>query len=414
MTNKLIIILLALCFGAVAQVNLTGTVSDSISGSPIAGVVVSLKVLKISGTTNAQGQYIVNAAARVENAPAEIMSRSSLVGTHLRLAVTEPSPAVVELFSATGAKISTLFKNGNLQIGIYDINLFASGVAPGLYFIRVRVGNQSLIHRYLLMQTAVQSIVTNSLQPDAPQSAAKRVAVSALCLLCPKAIDTLAFSKAGYGPAAIPIFSYTGNNDAYLMASIATDTDGNVYQIITIGTQVWMAENLKTTRYNNGTSIPLVSDSALWMSLSEPGFCWYHNEPAAYKNTYGALYNWYAVNTGKLAPMGWHVPTNSDWTTLSTYLGGPSLAGGKLKETGTANWNSPNTGATNSTGFTALPGGARQPTGAFKSAGVYGGWWASAADTSFFEMDYNDAVVTQYSGTLVSHLFGLSVRCIRD
>lgn len=414
MTNKLIIILLALCFGAIAQVNLTGTVSDSISGSPIAGVVVSLKVLNISGTTNAQGQYLINAAASVENSPAEFISRSSLVGNHLRLAVTEPSPAAVELFSATGARISTLFKNENLQIGTYDINLFASGVAPGLYFVRVRVGNQSLIHRYLLMQTAVQSTVTNSIQPADQKNAAKRVAASALCLLCPKAIDTLAFSKTGYGPAAIPIFSYTGNNDAYLMASSVTDTDGNVYQIVTIGTQVWMAENLKTTRYDDGASIPLVSDSALWMSLSAPGFCWYYNEPATYKNTYGALYNWYAVNTGKLAPMGWHVPTNSDWATLITYLGGPSLAGGKLKEAGTANWNSPNTGATNSTGFTALPGGAREPTGAFKSAGVYGAWWASAADTSFCEMDYNDAAVTQYGGTLVSHLFGLSVRCIRD
>ena len=106
------------------------------------------------------------------------------------------------------------------------------------------------------------------------------------------------------------------------------DIDGNVYHTVTIGTQVWMVENLKTTKYNDGTAIPLVTDNTAWGALTTPGYCWYNNDSATYKNTYGALYNWYAVNTGKLAPTGWHVPTDSEWTVLTTYLGGQSVAGG--------------------------------------------------------------------------------------
>ena len=116
--------------------------------------------------------------------------------------------------------------------------------------------------------------------------------------------------------------------------------------------------NLKTTKYNDGTSIPNVTNDTSWSNLTTGAYCWYNND-VSYKNPYGALYNWYAVNTGKLAPKGWHVPSDAEWTTLITYLGGESIAGGKLKEAGTTHWLSPNTEATNSTGFSALPGGRR-------------------------------------------------------
>ncbi|MBI5010148.1 MAG: fibrobacter succinogenes major paralogous domain-containing protein, partial [Bacteroidia bacterium] len=136
-----------------------------------------------------------------------------------------------------------------------------------------------------------------------------------------------------------------------------SDIDGNVYQTVTIGTQVWMKENLKTTKLNDGIALPNVIDNAAWAALTTTGYCWYNNDATTYKSTYGALYNWYAVNTGKLCPIGWHVPSDDEWTLLTTFRGGYSVAGGKLKETGTLHWTSPNTGATNETGFTALPGG---------------------------------------------------------
>ncbi len=154
-----------------------------------------------------------------------------------------------------------------------------------------------------------------------------------------------------------------------------TDIDGNVYHTVTIGTQVWLVENLKTTRYNDGTSIPLVTDSAAWSNADTSAYCWYNND-IANKNTYGALYNWFTVNTGKLAIAGWHIPTDAEWTTLTDYLGGESIAGGKLKETGTTHWRSPNAGATNESGFTALPGGHRDVNGTFSAMGDDGFWWS--------------------------------------
>ena len=143
-----------------------------------------------------------------------------------------------------------------------------------------------------------------------------------------------------------------------------TDFDGNVYYTVTIGSQVWLAGNLKTVKYNDGTDIPLVTDKTAWGALTTPGYCWLNNDKATNKDTYGALYNYYVVdpaaNGGKnVCPTGWKVPTNDEWTALTTYLNGEAAAGGKLKEAGTAHWQTPNTGATNETGFTALPAGGR-------------------------------------------------------
>ena len=194
-----------------------------------------------------------------------------------------------------------------------------------------------------------------------------------------------------------------------------TDVDGNVYHTVTIGTQVWMVENLKVTKYKDGTAIPLVTDNTAWSNLTTAGYCWFTNDALTYKNTYGALYNWYTVNTGKLCPTGWHVPTDAEWTTLTTYLGGEIAAGGKLKETGTAHWLSSNTGATNESGFAGLPGGSRNTYGIFQTLGVLGYWWSSAeftTDTAWYRTlsySYGDAFRSNSAEG-----GGFSVRCVRD
>lgn len=194
-----------------------------------------------------------------------------------------------------------------------------------------------------------------------------------------------------------------------------TDIDGNVYNTVTIGTQVWMVENLKTTRYRDGTEIPNVIAATSWNGQTTGAYCWYNND-ASYKNTYGALYNWYAVNTGKLAPAGWHVPTDAEWTTLTTYLGSESIAGGKLKETGTSHWVTPNTGATNSTGFSAQPGGWRyNHDGSFCCMGYHANLWSSTAEDAtngnyrglYYEGDY-------VNRTYYNKQSAFSVRCIRN
>jgi len=204
-----------------------------------------------------------------------------------------------------------------------------------------------------------------------------------------------------------------GNNPTQPAPGLV-DIDGNVYHTVKIGTQVWMAENLKTTKFNDGTVIPLVTDSIAWSNLKTPGYCWY-DDSDSYKATYGALYNWYAVNTGKLAPTGWHVPTDSEWTVLTTFLGGTNVAGGKLKDTGTAYWDSPNTGATDEYGFTALPGGCRIFTGPFYYAGSLCYWWSATAHDATSAQDRALVSDNTYVGVYFNdYQYGLSVRCVRD
>jgi uncharacterized protein (TIGR02145 family) len=184
------------------------------------------------------------------------------------------------------------------------------------------------------------------------------------------------------------------------------DIDSNVYKTVKIGNQTWMAENLKVTKYNDGEVIPNVTDIA-WALLTTPGYCWYNND-ISNKNIYGALYNWYTVNTGKLCPSGWHVPSDAEWKELKDYLG--YEAGSKLKETDTTHWNSPNTGATNETGFLALPGGIRSFS--FHSIGLMGLWWSVTAKDTAQAWSY--AIHNNLFRTENYVESGLSVRCIKD
>jgi uncharacterized protein (TIGR02145 family) len=195
-----------------------------------------------------------------------------------------------------------------------------------------------------------------------------------------------------------------------------TDIDGNVYHTVTIGTQVWMVENLKTTKYRDGTSIPNVTNDDDWAILTTGAYCDYDNTPTN-STTYGKLYNWYAAtNAHNIAPTGWHVPTDEEWNTLTTYLGGESVAGGMLKEIGTTHWASPNTGATNETGFTALPGGSRYGSGGFYDIGNDGSWWSTTDHDGtlawYRYIIYNEKYVISYN--FRSKVMGFSVRCVKD
>jgi len=196
--------------------------------------------------------------------------------------------------------------------------------------------------------------------------------------------------------------------------SVIKDGDGNVYTSVKIGTQTWLAKDLKTTKLNDGTPIPLVTDNTEWTNLTTPGYCWYGNDEAANKNVYGGLYNWYTVNTGKLCPRGWHVPSNDEATVLNIFIDGE---GGKLKETGTVHWRAPNTGATDQYGFTALPGGYRGPTGIFADIKSYGGWWTT---TERSQLNTVYICILPYdvsgfsTGAEVKKNSGYSVRCIKD
>lgn len=196
---------------------------------------------------------------------------------------------------------------------------------------------------------------------------------------------------------------------AVSQAQNVTDIDGNVYKTVTIGAQTWMVENLKTTKLTDGSSIPLVADNTAWLNQATPALCWYNNDEKANKKIYGSLYNWHTVNTGKICPTGWHVPTDDEWKTMIAYLGGAE-AGNKLQEKGTTHWLNPNESATNASGFTALPGGLRVKNGTFAALGLSSYWWCSTEDKPEARyVGYYDSGVERGSN---DKQFGLSVRCV--
>ncbi|MBN2103812.1 fibrobacter succinogenes major paralogous domain-containing protein [bacterium] len=193
-----------------------------------------------------------------------------------------------------------------------------------------------------------------------------------------------------------------------------TGNDGTTYKTVKIGNQWWMAENLKETQYRNSDVIPNVTDNTAWSGLSTGARCAYNNNEST-AITYGYLYNLYAVFDSRyLAPAGWHVPTNDEWTTLVNYLGGTSAAGGKMKETGTTHWNSPNTGATNESYFSALPGGSRNGySGSFELIGGYAFLWSSSVEVLYRQLRYSSAGIS-WGGGVGFELFGYSVRLVKD
>jgi uncharacterized protein (TIGR02145 family) len=201
-----------------------------------------------------------------------------------------------------------------------------------------------------------------------------------------------------------------------------TDVEGNSYKTVYIGTQQWMGENLKTSKYSDGTTIPNITDNTQWSNLTTGAWAYYNNDVV--NNTkYGKLYNWYAVSpitngNKNICPTGWHVPTDAEWTILTDYLGGTSVAGGKMKEVGTTNWTSPNTSATNESLFTGLPGGYRNNNGFgnYTHINQNGFWWSSTEESN------NEAATGRYLlynlgatySTYGLKRNGFSIRCLRD
>jgi len=200
-----------------------------------------------------------------------------------------------------------------------------------------------------------------------------------------------------------------------IQAQTVTDYDGNVYHTVAIGNQVWLKENLKTTHYNNGLPVPHVSGGNSWNGLTTGARCYYNNDSVAFASVYGALYNWYAAaGINEICPAGWHVPTDAEWTAVEIFLGGSYIAGGKMKEAGTAHWLSPNTGATNSSDFTGLPGGMLGTNFTFETLYENGLWWTSTTSGSYAWSRYFWYLFAGVDRNPTPKTVALSIRCIKD
>lgn len=271
-------------------------------------------------------------------------------------------------------------------------------------------GGGAIIEKGVCWSSTIQNPTTSdSKTTDGPGAGSFTSTLTGLSPGTPYYVRAYAENSAGT--------AYAGNVESFTTEQITTvtDIDGNVYNTVIIGEELWFKENLKTTRYLNGDPIPNITDGTQWRNLTTGAYCIWENT-ASYADIYGRLYNWYAVNdTRKLCPAGWHVPTREEMIQLSFLLEGEDEAGGELKETGTQHWKDPNTGATNSTGFTALPGGYRGDYGYFSSLGQDAYIWSS---TQHNESRAYFRTISTYDASFVGSNWGkysgMSVRCLKD
>lgn len=207
---------------------------------------------------------------------------------------------------------------------------------------------------------------------------------------------------------------YNGTKWTNLTGGAALNPISGDLPSVTIGTQIWHSRNLDVATYSNGDPIPQVTDPTQWFNLSTGAWCWYNYDSATYAATYGRLYNWYAVVDSRgLCPSGWHVPSDPEWSLMASYLGGQLVAGGKMKST--TGWSYPNSGATNSSGFSAIPAGFRDYTGAFEGNGSYAYFWSTSEASLIYgwlrSLSYLD---DNLSMDYIYKQSGFSVRCVKD
>lgn len=355
-------------------------------------------------------------------------------------AVIEISPpaegnAIISVWDVSG-KICAYFK-GYLGISKEDFSL--SGIKNGLYIVNVQGNGYQFSQRLVSSGESGGTATINRLSYNIPSPEEKKSindakGFKATVNMAYKDGDRLKYTAVSGNNVTVLTEIPTADNTVTFVFAECKDGDDNYYPVITINNQVWMAENLKTTRYNDGiTIIPIVQDNTDWSILTSAGYSWYDNDEATYKNAFGAIYNWYAAGSGRLCPTGWSVPTDAQWTMLENYLIASgynydgTTSGNKLAKSlaSTTGWDSSsNEGAVgntdysekrNATGFTTLPGGYRDGAGIFNDVGKDGGWWSATENSTYSAIDRwiyysaSNLIWGEYSKRN-----GFSVRCLKD
>jgi len=424
---------LSACFFAVsvciAQITVTisGQVTDSTGVTPIAGATVRLEKGGLPTTSGADGSFLLSGTTgninSHSNKPLSGKITASLHNGYMSLSLREKSDVEITLYTIQGKELSSTHKT--LDIGSHSVVL--PTIAAGVCFYRISAGNEEFVLKSNTLSGISRSTALSN-QGTSPTALTRQVESYE------SINDVILVTKGGYLDYGEQVKNSDTTGIVIKMlpsAGTVTDIDGNVYQTVKIGNQVWTVENLRTTRFNDGAAIPEVTDNSAWSNLTTPGYCYYSNDSAANAVKYGALYNWYTVNTGKLAPAGWHVPTDAEWDTLQNYLiangynWDGTTTGNKIAKSMSAktDWNLSSTAGTpgndmqsnNSSGFSALPGGCRLNYGSFNSQGNYGLWWSA---TEYLASYAYYRYLFYVSGDLNRHNYnkeyGFSVRLVRD
>jgi uncharacterized protein (TIGR02145 family) len=331
----------------------------------------------------------------------------------IEFVATTSDKTSIELFDITGKSLASALNT--LPIGTHSFKV--SGLSSGIYTLRINSPENIYTGKLVSLGGTGSEVKISYLENKPIAFLSKKLkSFSAEKIMQYTAGDRLKITGTSGIYSTIVVDVPTKSKTITFNFISCTDADGNNYPVVKIGNQIWMAENLKTTRYKNGNLIATTPVTFDISGQNTPKYQWAYDGIESNKNVYGRLYTWYAANdTGIIAPEGWRVPSYDDWLTLDNYLGGESVAGGKLKETGTLHWLGPNTGATNESGFSALPGGSRSTSEIFKFKGELGRWWSSTeenAEKAFGRIAFN-------TGTSLDHYSyhkntGFSIRCVRN
>lgn len=424
----------ALTHTLLSQIVLQGVVTDN-GTDPVQNALVEVidqadTTLKYSDTTDDQGHYIIQIPGTVvDDANFQTPVAFRLLqnypnpfnpSTVIEYELGEPAHVTVEIHNILGQKIKTLFSGFQSQSAgrvIWDAtDDLGNGVSGGVYIYSLTAGGLTINKKMLLLDGQQGKIAATLFQSERAAECNQtelHKKLSEQYLLRITGNDILTYEK----------LDLEINKDLVLDVQVVrtgtlTDIDGNVYRTVKIGTQWWMAENLKVTKYRNGDAIANVTDKKEWTKLEAGAYCNYDNNEANV-DTYGRLYNWFAVNDSRsIAPAGWHVPGDEEWDILVNFL--KSRVGGKMKTTGTVEagtglWYSPNEGATNESGFSAVPSGCRHTDGNYYYIGIYADIWSSMELNSDYACNrelYNlgPDVYRLYNSKQV----GFSVRLIKD
>jgi uncharacterized protein (TIGR02145 family) len=419
---------------SLCMADISGIVTDTGGATPIPGAVVRLENGGQTAITGIDGSFtlIVNNAILPGNgklSPNALFAGIS--GNRLNVTIAERAAIEVATFNLNGKALSTV--RTTLDAGSHSIALPQRGA--GVYLCRVKAGNKEFVLKGNsidgVSQVTSQSVQGNSSNITPAKQVMKMAAIN----------DVIAATKTGYLNYRVVATNSDTSGIAIKMivcADSVTDADGNVYQAVKIGNQVWMAENLRVTKYNDESTIPFDTSSATWYYATTPKFCYYNNTTNADSNKkFGALYNWYTVspaNPKKIAPTGWHVPSDSEWTVLEKYLVLNGYNWDGTIDTSTYNtiakslaakmdwWTFSDTGTigadltkNNRSGFSALPGGCRSTSGGFDTQGFDGYWWSATKYGALYgwSRDLSYDLVRLYRSNY-DESCGFSIRLLRD